>query len=300
MDLHSMQKCLGINPKHCHFKSSRMSQIMHDSPGHFSFRYRFADVFGLDLADVKTFLDEVPKVPKSAFSDLKDAELSDLESDSGSDRTFPVQPLSRPPLNSFSQSKSLTSSFSPLFSQPSGTTDFFNKLRDQKVKLESAYMCDVNTIKGIVRVVNLDFHKSVNIKYTMDDWVSSTDLQAAYMSGSCDGFSDKFVFTIDITSIKNQIGKKVCFCVCFNCSQNKYWDNNNGRNYTFQCFAAPSNSAVPRKSAALPVTSAVAVQPPFIFGSNFQNQQQQAKPLPSYCMSQSPTALNLDPWQRYF
>ena len=45
---------------------------------------------------MKTFLDEIPKVPKSAFSDLKDAELSDLESTdsgSGSERgIFPVHP----------------------------------------------------------------------------------------------------------------------------------------------------------------------------------------------------------------
>ena len=61
--------------------------------------FRFADVFGLDLADVKTFLDEIPKVPKSAFQDLKDAELSDLESDGSgsSERTFPVHPPSAPP-----------------------------------------------------------------------------------------------------------------------------------------------------------------------------------------------------------
>lgn len=31
---------------------------------------RFADVLGLDLADVRTFLDEVPKIPKSAYEDL--------------------------------------------------------------------------------------------------------------------------------------------------------------------------------------------------------------------------------------
>lgn len=31
---------------------------------------RFADVLGLDLADVKTFLDEIPTVPRSAYADL--------------------------------------------------------------------------------------------------------------------------------------------------------------------------------------------------------------------------------------
>ena len=109
--------------------------------------FRFADVFGLDLADVKTFLDEVPKVPKSAFQDLKDAELSDLDSDSGSDRAFPVQPPSGPPIshqhgghNSRKTGPySAVPTFSPLFSQPSGNSDFFNKLRDRKVILENAF-----------------------------------------------------------------------------------------------------------------------------------------------------------------
>ena len=59
------------------------------------FVYRFADVFGLDLADVKTFLDEIPKVPKSAFDDLKNAELDDMESDlsSGFGQRFKVQSI---------------------------------------------------------------------------------------------------------------------------------------------------------------------------------------------------------------
>ena len=51
---------------------------------------RFADVLGLDLDEVKTFLDEIPKVPKSAYNDLKDAELSDLESSASDSGSEPV------------------------------------------------------------------------------------------------------------------------------------------------------------------------------------------------------------------
>ena len=244
--------------------------------------YRFADVFGLEIADVKHFLDEVPKVPKSAFKDLKEAELSDLDSDSGSERTFPVLPPTNPP--KVAKSTLATPTFSPLFSQPSGSPDFFNRLRDKKVSLESAYMCDVSTVKGIVRVVNLDFHKQVLIKYTTDEWVTSLESQASYMTGSCDGFSDKFMFTLDISAIRGCVGKKVQFCICFVCSANSYWDNNQNRNYTFQCFGAPNvqrNLGMP----GAPVSPAV------------------PKSLPAYRpthygMSQSPSAME-DPWQRY-
>ena len=254
---------------------------------------RFADVFGLDLADVKTFLDEIPKVPKSAFSDLKEAELSDLESDSGSERTFQVHPPTSAPDFGLNTRNSKTSrhelnnaqtcaTFSPLFVQPSSDPGFFNRLRDQKVKLESAYMSSVSTVKGIVRVVNLDFHKSVTVKYTFDNWLTSMDGQAAYMPGSCDGFSDKFVFTIDCFALKGQIGKKVQFCVCFSCSQKQYWDNNNGRNYIFQCFGAPK-----QVKQALPVPN------------QDTNKNQQGKPFGHFGMGQSPSTSD-DPWQRYF
>ena len=54
------------------------------------FFFRFADVLGLDLDEVKTFLDEIPKVPKSAYNDLKDAELSDLESSASDSGSEPV------------------------------------------------------------------------------------------------------------------------------------------------------------------------------------------------------------------
>ena len=254
-------------------------------------------MFGLDLADVKTFLDEIPKVPKSAFQDLKDAELSDLESDGSgsSERTFPVHPPSAPPtvaVTSLSKSRDTlvtlsSATFSPLFSQPSGKADFFNRLRDQKVKLESAYMCDMSTVKGIVRVVNLDFHKSLLIRYTLDDWATSQDSQAAYIPGSCDGFSDKFTFTIDISSIRGQVGKKVQFCICFTCSNNQYWDNNTNRNYIFQCFGTSSSKTLSDNVDA--VKKSLTTPKPYYT---------QIKPLGHFSMSQSPSATD-DPWQRY-
>ena len=242
----------------------------------------------MEIADVKTFLDEVPKVPKSAFKDLKDAELSDFDSDSGSERTFPVLPPSGPPkVVNRNASIANTPTFSPLFSQPSGSPDFFNRLRDKKVSLESAYMSDTNTIKGIVRVVNLDFHKQVLVKYTTDEWASCHEASGAYMTGSCDGFSDKFVFTLDVSAIRGAVGKKVHFCICFVCSNNDYWDNNQNRNYTFQCFGAPSV----KKSAGLPTTVVPKVLPAY--------QRVPSAPHHHYGnMSQSPSALE-DPWQRY-
>ena len=172
--------------------------------------------------------------------------------------------------------------FSPLFAQPSGNSDFFTLLRDQKVKLESAWMSTFDTVKGTVRVVNLDFHKAVSVKYTVDDWATSSDTQGSYVKGSCDGFSDKFSFNLDISAIKGQIGKKVQFCLCFCCGQNQYWDNNNGRNYSFQCFGAPQV----QKSVPMP--------------NRTQNSYNQipAKPPGNFGIAASPSMIS-DPWQKF-
>lgn len=175
---------------------------------------RFADVLGLDLADVRTFLDEVPKIPKSAYEDL--------------DVTLPSQSLQLgPPLE-----KVLV----PLFQQPGCLPDFLDRLRDKQVCLESAAVTDPIslTITGCVRVRNLDFHKSVHIRYSMDGWRSFSDLTASYVENSCDGFSDKFSFMLFGNSM--QIGQRVEMAIRFQAKGEQFWDSNYGTNYSFQCL----------------------------------------------------------------
>ena len=97
----------------------------------------------MELTNTKTFFEGIPKVPKAAFVNLKGFE-GGLESDSNSSESD-VSSMSKP-LQSITHS--VVPIFSPLFSQPSCRTDFFSKLRDQKVTLESASMSENCTIKG--------------------------------------------------------------------------------------------------------------------------------------------------------
>jgi protein phosphatase 1 regulatory subunit 3A/B/C/D/E len=175
---------------------------------------RFADVLGLDLADVRTFLDEVPKIPKSAYEDL--------------DVTLPPQTLSLGP----QPEKVLV----PLFQQPGSLPGFMERLREGQVCLESAAVTDpvCLTITGCVRVRNLDFHKSVHIRYSMDSWRSYSDLTASYVENSCDGFSDKFSFILFGNSM--QIGQRVEIAIRFQAKGEQFWDSNYGQNYCFQCL----------------------------------------------------------------
>ena len=260
------------------------SKILND----FVFDFRFADVFGLDLADVKTFLDEVPNVPKSAFKDLKDAELSDMDSDAGSDLQFPVLPPTGPPMLPTFRAPSTGPTIAPLFNQPSGSSEFFNHLRDKKVCLESAYMSDLNTIKGTARVVNLDYNKRVVIVYTTDDWTETTEVVGEYLVGSCDGFSDKFNFVLDYSAIAGMVGRRLQFCVKYECAGNDYWDNNFGKNYIFQCFG-PSPSMPGSQTKSVPIGTPV----------SRHNVRHNNNANAFATFSHSPSALHEDPWQRY-
>ncbi|KAH8261674.1 hypothetical protein KR044_013264 [Drosophila immigrans] len=189
---------------------------------------RFADVLGLDLADVKTFLDEIPTIPKSAFEDLEILE-------------------SEPPLVLGPKSDKL---LMPLFQQPGGLATFLDAVREKQVSLENAAVSDsINqTISGSVRVRNLDFHKSVHIRYSLDGWRSYADLQANYVENSCDGFSDKFTFVLFGNSL--HVGQRLEFAVRFQCKGQQFWDNNYGANYCFQCLPSSNHTASPASVAS--------------------------------------------------
>lgn len=175
---------------------------------------RFADVLGLDLADVHTFMDEVPRIPKSAFKDLKNVDVLPIES-----------PKETKP------DKSLI----PMFLQPGSQLHFTDRLTQNKLCLENAYFTSTLGLKirGTIRVVNLDFQKEVAVRYSGDRWRSFTEIQASYVDTPHDGFSDRFGFTVHLFSV--DFGQRIEFAVKYKVLGEEYWDNNGGANYVFQC-----------------------------------------------------------------
>jgi protein phosphatase 1 regulatory subunit 3A/B/C/D/E len=133
------------------------------------------------------------------------------------------------------------------------------------------------------------------VRYTTDEWLTSTDVNAVYLNGSCDGFSDKFTFSVDYSRIAGMVGKKLQFCLKFVCAGNEYWDNNAGKNYVFQCFGPSPLSATfgkpPwRRRAATVTTAAAGVPSPLTSNNNINCHNEY--------YSQSP-AMHEDPWLRY-
>lgn len=208
---------------------------------------RFADVLGLDLADVRTFLDEIPKIPNSAYSDLiydevfqKDSSPVNFWGTGPATFTTPLYAATMPkgPMTGAKLDRSLV----PLFQQPGGLANFIDLVRERLVCLENVVVQDPVTmcLHGTVRVRNLDFHKSVHVRYSLDSWQNFSDLQAVYAVNSCDGFSDKFTFVLYCHTLK--IGQRLELAVRFQCKGSQYWDNNDGANYCFQCLPATPSS----------------------------------------------------------
>ena len=204
-------------------------------------KVRFADALGLDLALIRTFLDEVPNVPQSAFSDLGDATV---EEDAALLRSTPPQPGSyiritrRDPSTNNSVTTFVNSPriLVASFTQPGNLPDFLERVKRQRVCLETACMMDESKLRGVVRVLNIDFHKSVLIRFTVDEWRTQSDQLATYVPDSCDGLSDRFTFIL-AGAQSMQPGQRLIFAICYRVAGQEIWDSNQSKNYVFQCIS---------------------------------------------------------------
>ncbi|XP_035679540.1 glycogen-binding subunit 76A-like [Branchiostoma floridae] len=175
----------------------------------------FADSLGLDLVDVKLILDydKPPVIPKKVLSALN---------------------TSRPRTPSYDDAfpghRFLGSCFRPLGNDP----DFLGRVWEQALCLETAVVAGM-TVLCSVRVRNLDYHKKVYARFSFDGWKTCEEIEASYVYGSCDGTTDKFSFTITSPPGDFPVGSKIEFAIRYEIPGNSFWDNNQGKNYVFEC-----------------------------------------------------------------
>lgn len=123
------------------------------------------------------------------------------------------------------------------FPQPVASEQFRDKLELQTVCLENA-VASQNSIWGTIKVKNICYHKRVSARYTLDSWISSTDLDAVYVPESNDGATDRFSFAITLPEYFLASGGALEFAVRFEGEGIEFWDNNSGRNYRIECLEA--------------------------------------------------------------
>lgn len=106
-------------------------------------------------------------------------------------------------------------------------TDLLRRVYEQQVVLENIFIRGL-TIYGTIRVNNCSFHKKVFVKFTIDQWRTSSIINAYYSRHYFDNNTDVFQFkmTIPISSSKN-----ISFVICYFINGEKFWDNNHTQNY---------------------------------------------------------------------
>ncbi|XP_034735301.1 uncharacterized protein ppp1r3ab isoform X2 [Etheostoma cragini] len=201
----------GIRPKSSPLPRRKSSVSDEDSepepPLSGSRRVSFADAKGLSLVHVKEF--DTWDVPKLPLCDSSEGKGRDAEE-------YFLSPLT--------------------FSLPLSNKELFVKVREQKLELEAIELLPGTTIlKGVIRVLNISFDKTVYVRTTLDSWSSHFDLLAEYMPGSSDSLMDGFSFKLTLVPPFGEQGVRVDFCLRYETPVGTFWANNNESNYVLFC-----------------------------------------------------------------
>lgn len=123
--------------------------------------------------------------------------------------------------------------------------------KHKQVHVEHLFLSpDGSTLIGTIAVQNISFQKLVVVRFTLDDWRTTSETVAIYTkdaqapsSDSCDRFS----FRMDLSDVAS-IGKKVLqLCVRYSANGRDYWDNNDNMNYHIE-FATTGRDSTRSKS----------------------------------------------------
>lgn len=166
----------------------------------------FADAFGLNLVSVKEF---------------DNAEAEDASSTPEGETA--------PSLEEYA--------ISCLFTLPSSPEELDQRVDSQMIELESLELLPgTTTIRGIIRVANLCYTKSVYVRMSLDRWTSYFDLLAEYVPGSSDRKTDRFTFSYTLVPPIDRDGARVEMCLRYETPVGTFWANNSEMNYVLVCY----------------------------------------------------------------
>ncbi|XP_028916634.1 protein phosphatase 1 regulatory subunit 3C [Ornithorhynchus anatinus] len=154
------------------------------------------------------------------------------------------------------------------FSQPSADyLCFRNHLQKNFVCLENCSLQE-RTVAGTVKVKNVSFEKTVQVRITFDSWKTYTDVDCVFMKniyGSSE--SDTFSFAIDLPPLIPP-HEKIEFCISYRSGGQVFWDNNEGQNYKIvhACWKPDGVQAASQDSAILQTQNKTEPESP-LFGS---------------------------------
>uniref|UniRef100_A0A8C3RC88 Protein phosphatase 1 regulatory subunit 3A n=1 Tax=Cyanoderma ruficeps TaxID=181631 RepID=A0A8C3RC88_9PASS len=209
---------LRFSPRPRRRNSSTSEEEEADTPTHISRKVSFADAFGFDLVSVKEFdIWEFPNTGQENYIQ---------------DEVFPQEEFF----------------FSQQFTLPASQEELLQKVREQKVMLESVMLLPgITCMNGIIRVLNVSFEKQVYVRMTLNNWLSYYDILAEFMPNSCGSETDQFCFKISLVPPFQKDGIKVEFCIRYETSVGTFWANNDDKNYTLICHKKETVAKVDNK-----------------------------------------------------
>lgn len=100
------------------------------------------------------------------------------------------------------------------------------------VVLEDLSLASEGTsIIGRVRLRNIAYIKSLAVRFTFDDWLTTSEVIGNYRE-TIDPAFDRFIFLIRLHDILPRIeGKTLIFALRYSVAGRELWDNNKGQNY---------------------------------------------------------------------
>ncbi|KAH8651288.1 putative phosphatase regulatory subunit-domain-containing protein [Xylariales sp. PMI_506] len=107
---------------------------------------------------------------------------------------------------------------------------------DHPVRLEQLRLGhDPPRLAGIVAVLNLQYQKSVAIRFSFDGWTTVSEVAAQYTSGSLPplqaGQVDHFQFDLSLDDQSRLPDSILLLCVRYRVNGEDFWDNNKGQNF---------------------------------------------------------------------
>ncbi|NWS25344.1 PPR3A phosphatase, partial [Polioptila caerulea] len=197
---------LRFSPRPRRRTSSASEEEEAETPTNISRKVSFADAFGFDLVSVKEF--DIWEFPNTG------------QENSIEDEVFPQDEYF----------------FSQHFTLPASQEELLQKVREQKVMLESVLLLPgITCMNGIIRVLNVSFEKQVYVRMTLNNWLSYYDILAEFMPNSCGSETDQFCFKISLVPPYQKDGTKVEFCIRYETSVGTFWANNDDKNYMLIC-----------------------------------------------------------------
>ncbi|KAF7323443.1 CBM21 domain-containing protein [Mycena chlorophos] len=120
------------------------------------------------------------------------------------------------------------------------------------VKLQTFALTDDRTgVAGTIAVRNLAFDKRVAVRFTLDDWQTTSEVIARYQESMPGGMVDIFAFNIRLNDVLARIdGKRMAVAVRYNAAGREMWDNNGGKNYLATFKRVRSEAAKARTGQA--------------------------------------------------